>query len=204
MASPPALDRRFLLSAFCFLLCFPRSLLTGLANAWIVNETPEKADAIVVLGGGMQYRPFAAAGLFKKGFAPKVLIMDAKTSPTGEMGITQPERSIAFRILKESGVPENAIETVGREVGSTYDEALAVRQWAKANGAKRLLIATEIFHTRRVRWLFRKVMKHEQVDIRIVAVEPPEYGANNWWKRELGLINFQNEWVKLPFYWIKY
>ena len=33
-------------------------LLHGLANAWIVQDPVSKADAIVVLGGGMQTRPF--------------------------------------------------------------------------------------------------------------------------------------------------
>jgi predicted dehydrogenase len=28
--------------------------------------------------------------------------------------------------------------------------------------------------------------------------------ANDWWRHEEGLIAFQNEWVKLPYYWLKY
>jgi hypothetical protein len=42
----------------------------------------------VILGGGLEYRPFAAAQLYKEGFAPKVLIMDVKLAPTEEMGLS--------------------------------------------------------------------------------------------------------------------
>src|ERR1039458_2085853 len=66
------------LCLLCSVLCFAfRSpLLTGLANAWIVNEPLERADAIVVLGGGLEIRPFEAARLYHEGLAPKVLLMD--------------------------------------------------------------------------------------------------------------------------------
>jgi uncharacterized SAM-binding protein YcdF (DUF218 family) len=196
------------LAAACALLLgcyvFRAPLLTGLANAWIVNEAPEKADAIVVLGGGVEYRPFAAARLYKEGLAPKILIMDVDLNSTDKMELTQPERSVTRQILLQSGVPDGAIETVGHAVHSTYQESVGVKEWAKQNGAKRLLIATELFHTRRVRWLFHKQLKDAGIEVRLVAVAPPQYQATNWWQNEHGLIDFQNEWVKLPYYWLKY
>lgn len=179
-------------------------MLTGLANAWIVNETPTKADAIVVLGGGVEYRPFAAAQLYQQGLAPRVLIMDVKLSATDELGLTQPERAVTQQILLRHGVPNSSIDPIGQMVSNTYEESLAVGDWAQTNGVKRVIIATEIFHTRRVRWLFHKVLKGSGIDIQVVAVQPREYAATNWWRHEQGLINFQNEWVKLPYYWVKY
>src|ERR1039458_5439082 len=67
-------------------------LLTGLAEAWVVNDPVIKADAIVILGGGLENRPFAAAKLFHDGVAPQVLYMDVKLGPAEEMGITLPEK----------------------------------------------------------------------------------------------------------------
>src|ERR1017187_3127237 len=72
-----------LLAAFCFASLPP--LLPGLANAWIVNEPLAKADAIVVLGGGLEIRPFEAARLYQEGLAPKILLMDVKPSPTTKL-----------------------------------------------------------------------------------------------------------------------
>src|SRR5689334_25139598 len=55
---------------------FRAPLFTGFANLWIVDDPPAKADAVVVLGGGLEYRPAAAAKLYREGYAPKILITD--------------------------------------------------------------------------------------------------------------------------------
>jgi uncharacterized SAM-binding protein YcdF (DUF218 family) len=200
--------RLYWLSAACALLLLAwlcrAPLLTGLARAWIINDPPAKSDAIVVLGGGLEYRPFAAAEFYKRALAPKILVMDVALSPTETMGLKEPERSVTKLILIHEGVPPDAVETVGQAVKNTYQESLAVLEWAKQHGAKRLLITTEIFHTRRVKWLFRKRFKSTEIQIAVAAAEPREYSVSNWWQNEQGLLAFQNEWVKLPYYWVKY
>jgi uncharacterized SAM-binding protein YcdF (DUF218 family) len=186
------------------LYVFRGPLCIGLARAWIVNEPIGKADAIVVLGGGLENRPFAAARLFRDRFAPKVLYMDVKASPTSELGITLPEREMNRRVLLSNGVPDTAMEGIGNAVASTYDESLAVRAWIEKTGAKSIIIPTDNFHTRRVRWLFRKQLKSTKAQIRVVAVEPFEYQTTNWWQREQGLIAFQNESIKMAYYRVRY
>jgi uncharacterized SAM-binding protein YcdF (DUF218 family) len=183
---------------------FRAPLLTGFANLWIVNDPPAKADAIVVLGGGIKYRPAAAAKLYREGYAPKVLTTDVALRPSEQKGLKVPERDLTRTILLQEGVPESAIERVGHAVRNTYQESLAVEDWAGAHNATRLLITTEIFHTRRVKWLFRKRFKNAGTEIRLVPVQPVEYAATNWWQVKPGLISFQNEWIKLPYYWAKY
>jgi uncharacterized SAM-binding protein YcdF (DUF218 family) len=111
---------------------------------------------------------------------------------------------LTLKILTHEGVPETAVERVGHAVHNTSEESLAVRDWAKTHGATRLLITTEIFHTRRVKWLFRKRFEATGTDVRLVAAQPVEYATTNWWQVEPGLIAFQNEWMKLPYYWAKY
>ena len=143
-----------LLAAFCFLFRGP--LLTGLATAWIVNEPLEKADAIVVLGGGLETRPFEAARLYHEGFAPKILLMNVKLSPTTKLGITLPEQDLTRQALLKKEVPDPDCITIGDGVASTFDESRAVRAWLARTGAKKVIIPTNLFHTRRVRWLFRK------------------------------------------------
>jgi uncharacterized SAM-binding protein YcdF (DUF218 family) len=197
-----------ILGALCVLAIglgvFRAPLLTGLANSWIVDDAPEKSDAIVVLGGGVDYRPFAAARLYNDGWAPTVLIMDVGLSPTEEMGLKQPERDVTRQVLLKQGVPEQAIVPVGRSVKNTFEESKAVLAWATEHGAQKLLIATELFHTRRARWVFRKQFRGTHTLVKFAAVAPGDYARTNWWQHEQGLINFQNEWVKLPYYWLKY
>ena len=41
-------------------------LLIGLGKAWIVDDPLTRADAIVILGGGIETRPFEAARLYRQ------------------------------------------------------------------------------------------------------------------------------------------
>jgi uncharacterized SAM-binding protein YcdF (DUF218 family) len=190
-----------LLSAIYYL---QSPILIGLANAWIVNDPVTHADAIVVLGGGLESRPFEAARLFHRGFAPKILFMDVKLSPTAEMNITLPEKELARRVLLSNNVPESAILAIGKSVSSTYEEVQAVRSWIQDSGSKSVIIPTDLFHTRRVRWLFHKKLKDITDEVRVTAVPSREYAATNWWRHEEGLIAFQNEVIKYLYYLVKY
>ncbi len=101
-------------------------------------------------------------------------------------------------------MPDQAITAVGNRVKNTFEESVGVRTWAATNRIERLLIVTELFHTRRVSWLFRKAFRHTPVQVTVVAACPQDYGPTNWWQHEQALVNFQNEWVKLPYYWLKH
>ncbi len=183
---------------------FHAPLLTGLAAAWVVNDAPANADAIIVLGGGPENRPFAAAELYHEGFAPKILYMDVKLDPAAGLGITLSERELTRRLLLSNNVPETALSAIGDSVASTYDESRAVRAWAENNHAKSIIIATDPFHTRRVHWLFRKQLDSLHVRVMVRAAPTTAYSQTNWWEHEQGLIAFQNEMVKYAFYRLKY
>ena len=180
--------------------CFRAPLLTGLANAWIVNEPLEKSDAIVVLGGGVENRPFEAARLYHRGLAPKILLMDVKLNPTTKLGLLPAEKDLTRRVLRKLEVPESALLVVGESVASTYDEARAVRAWAGKTKATRVIIPTDLFHTRRVRWLFRQQLKDTGTRVQVAAVTPKTYRAGDWWQHEEGLIAFQDEVIKYGYY----
>ncbi len=179
-------------------------LLVGAARAWVVNDPVAKADAIVVLGGGLENRPFAAARLFRAGVAPRILYMDVKRGPAEELGIFPSEREITRRILLSNGVPESAIQAIGASLASTFDESRAVRAWAGQSGARSFVIVTDLFHTRRARWIFHRELAGTPVQIHLSAVNALDYQINNWWQHEDGLIQFQNELVKSVYYRLKY
>ena len=67
-----------------------------------------------------------------------------------------------------------------------------------------MLIPTDIFHTRRVRWLFRKQLRHTGVQVLVEAVPVREYQQQDWWRHEQGLVAFQNEVLKSLYYHLKY
>lgn len=196
-----------LLVGACLLMVlalFRVPILIGLAAAWVVDEQPAKADAIVVLGGGMEDRPFAAAKLYHEGFAPKILYMDVKLDAAGKLGIGLPERELTRRLLLSNNIPETALVAIGSSVASTYDESQAVRAWLEKSGCKSVLIPTDLFHTRRVRWLFHRELQDMHAQVQVQAVRPPTYGADDWWRHEEGLVAFESEVIKSIYYRFKY
>ena len=197
----------FLLAACCLLtvaVFFRAPILRGMAQAWIVNEPPTKVDAIVILGGGLDNRPLAAAKLYHDGFAPKILYMDVKLDAAQELGIYRSEKELTRRLLLSNNIPETAMEEVGHSVANTYDESVAVRAWIEKNNAKSILIATDPFHTRRVRWLFRKQLSPLHIQVLVKAARTRQYFETNWWQNEQGAIAFQNEIFKYAYYRFRY
>ena len=183
---------------------FRAPLLRGAARVWVVNDQLSRADVIVVLGGGMETRPFEAARLYHLALAPKILLTATKPLPSEQLGVNPPEMEIARRILVKKDVPDSAIVVAPGFVNSTYDEAMAVRNWAKTNHIKRLIIATDVFHTRRAGWLFRKELGPAGIRVEVDAVPVREYTLADWWKHDQGVGAFQNEILKYAFYRIKY
>ncbi|MGO8698116.1 MAG: YdcF family protein [Limisphaerales bacterium] len=186
----------------CYILRAP--VLTGLAEAWVVADPTTNADAIVVLGGVPHLRAVAAALLYHEGVAPRILYMDNKVNPAVELGVMPSEAEVTRRLLLSNNVPPNAMVAVGHGVASTFDESRAVRAWLATNNAKSILIATDLSHTRRARWVFRKELEGTGVQVHVHAIIPKEYNVSNWWRDEQGLIAFQNEWLKFCYYWLKY
>jgi uncharacterized SAM-binding protein YcdF (DUF218 family) len=179
-------------------------LLRAAARAWIVNETLAKADVIVVLGGGIDTRPFEAARLFHSGLAPKILLMNPRPSPAAQLGLVPTEADLSRSILLQQEVPAEDIYVSADIVTNSYDESIAVRNWAKINGATRVIIPTDVFHTRRVRWLYRKELRGTGIQTEVEAVPVREYAADDWWHHEQGIIAFQNEILKYAYYRVKY
>ena len=152
-----------------------------------MDERPERATAIVILGGGLEFRPSAAARLYHEGWAPLVLAPNV-------------EPSIA--VLDRLGVPENAVESYGADVKSTYDEAEAIKAWVRGRSVERLIIPTDSFHTRRVNWVFEKSLPG--IDVRVIPIDAPGYDPGRWWQQKYGRIAVRNEVIKWLYYHAKY
>jgi len=164
-------------------------VLVGAADLWTVSDSTTRADAIVVLGGGLEFRPFVAAELWRRGLADKILVSQGSEDRN--------------RLLK-LGVPADAIEKFGTAITSTRDEAIALREWAERNAASVFIIPSEIFSARRVRWIFRRQFSGTAVSIEVPSFEPPDYTRWNWWKTEKGLVAFRTEFLKYMYYRLKY
>jgi uncharacterized SAM-binding protein YcdF (DUF218 family) len=179
-------------------------ILQGVAEAWVVHDALKPADAIVVLGGGLETRPFGAAELYKNGLAIKILIANVKLGRAQARGILASHFEQNRTILLKLGVPAEAIIGFGSDVTNTYEEALALSEWASSNGAKRLIVPTELFSARRVRWILDRELRRAGAHVEIQVLSTLEYGIDDWWRHEAGVIAFQNEVMKYIYYRVKY
>jgi uncharacterized SAM-binding protein YcdF (DUF218 family) len=179
-------------------------ILRGVAHLWIASDPVTQADAAVVLGGGLGSRPFAAAELYKLGLVKKVLISRVKEDRAVDIGAVLGHTESNRQVLLKLGVPASAIEIFGNANKNTREEAVAVREWAERNGALNLIVPTEDFTTRRVRWIFRREFAGLASRIEVQEFEPSQYSTEEWWKTEQGLIAFQNEVLKYIYYRMKY
>ena len=168
----------------------------------MINDPPAKADAIVVLGGGANFRAFETAQLYQAGWARLILVMNSELRATDRLGLTITEAELVRRILLSNAVPAEAIYIVGTNLTSTYDEALTLKAWSKDSHAESFLIPTGPFHSRRVRWVFRKVFRDATARFTVTSIDPKQ--CRDWWRHEKTLIDFQNEFVKFGFYVIRY
>ena len=179
-------------------------LLRGAADLWIVSDPITHADAIAILGGGLDTRPFVAADLYRKGLVKKVLVSQVEDDGAVAIGAVQGHTESNRQVLLRLGVPPDAIETFGNANKNTWDEAAALLEWAERHAASTVIIPIEIFSTRRVRWTFDRAFAGQPIHAEVSSIDPPQYTRANWWTNELGLITFQNEILKYIYYRLKY
>jgi uncharacterized SAM-binding protein YcdF (DUF218 family) len=179
-------------------------LLRGAADLWIVSDPVTRSDVVAVLGGGLETRPFVAAELYRKGLVNKVLISQVPESRSTTIGGIPGHSELNRVLLVKLGVPETDIEMFGQGNRNTMDEALALRDWAEQRHVSQIIVPTEIFAARRVRWTFYREFEQSSVRLEIPSFEAPGYARAEWWKTEAGLIAFQNEVLKYLYYRLKY
>ena len=179
---------------------FRGPILTRAARWWVVESTDLHADAILVPGGGMETRPFSAADLYRQHLAPRILIPRNPESRLERSGIVETHVDLTRQLLLKNGVPNEAIETIGTNIESSRDELVASLEWAKKNGATRILVTTDLFHTRRMYWFGNHLMNPDGIQLLVSPIRTRHYAETNWWTKEEGLIAFQNEVIKSAFY----
>jgi len=161
-------------------LWFPRQILT-------VDSGPVKADAMVVLGGGMSERPERAAELFHEGEAPKILV-----SGFGDCGSNQ-------RQLEKRGVPGAAIILEPKSHTTRENAEFSIRLLQQM-GAQRVIIVTSWYHSRRALECF----EHYAPDMHFYSRPSYSgYAPKDWKDKSIGHY-VKSEYAKLLGYWLCY
>jgi len=165
-------------------------LLRTAAQFWIVQDSIEPADIIIVLGDDdfAAHRTTEAAVLFRARWAPAVVA-------SGRM--LRPYASIAdfmARDLGSQGVPESAIIRFSHRADNTLEEAEGLRVLITEKGWRRILLVTSNYHARRARYIFRKVLP-ASVSVEVAGAPDPEFQPDTWWESRQGRKTFFLETV---------
>jgi uncharacterized SAM-binding protein YcdF (DUF218 family) len=181
-------------------------ILTGIADHLIINDKLQPADAIFLLNSEFNTRPFRAAELYKQGLAPVIVIAQAEAPPVVGLGLVPNDTDISVGVLKKLGVPPGKIIVlpIPGGVTSTFDEAVAFRQYTEVKQMERVIVVTSAFHTRRAKWILDKTLAGLPVKLEMAAVPYAGFDQTNWWKNENGFFTLINEYIKLGFYYFKY
>ena len=188
------------------LYVFRFQALAGIGNFLVIHDQLEPADLIFLLNGDPTVRPYRAAALFDQGLAPKIVIARSQDSPGVEFGAYPNPTDSNLIILKKLGVPETQLTELrpGKGVASTFDEAIALRDYCRLHTVRKVIVVTSDLHSRRSRFVFRKVLSGMGIKLMLSPISDRKYGAANWWRIEDGVIGCQNEYIKLLYYHLKY
>jgi uncharacterized SAM-binding protein YcdF (DUF218 family) len=165
-------------------------ILRFAGDFWIVDETPQVSDVIVILSDDdyAADRATRAAQLYKSGMAPHILASGRLLRSYA--GIAE----LMEHDLKELGVPTSAIVPVRNRATNTREEAIADAQAIAAHGWKKVLLVTSNYHTRRANYIFERALP-AGTELRVISAPDSEYDPNTWWHTRNGLKRFLCESV---------
>jgi len=192
-----------LLLAAAALWYYSTPLLTAYARLFEINDASKGADALIVLGGGVQTRPDYAARLMREGYAPDLLVTSPRPLNTVHPEIFPSETEQAVKVFATYGLTPGVVPSLKGGATSTFDEAYDLAAFIKKRPMRRIIIVTDAFHTSRAAYAFYKVFAAEglgNVVIETAAAPNPIFSAENWWRTERGFSTYLLEPLKYLYY----
>jgi uncharacterized SAM-binding protein YcdF (DUF218 family) len=190
---------------------FSGVILARVGEFPVCDEKPVPSDGVVVLCSGIEYYPrlIEAARLFREGFVSKVVINgNRKTDILRSLEKKGFERCCTWyedslRILLLYGVSKNKVVCISAEDAyDTVTEAEAVGKKLLKQGFTRIIITTSKYHTRRARYIWKK-MYGEKLSIRSVSAKTDTYDPHGWWKEGRQIRWVLAEYGAWIYYWWK-
>lgn len=142
-----------------------------LARPLIIPPKPEKADAILVLSGGVypngslsyftQERVVQGVALYKKGFAPKIIFSGGLSLGNRD----QFDSDAMKRVAVELGVREEDI-LLENQSKNTFENLVNSKKIIEEKGFKKVLLVTSAIHT------YRSVTVAKKLGVELIPASP--------------------------------
>jgi DNA-binding NarL/FixJ family response regulator len=188
MKIQPVAKRR--LSAIAIFLMGAAIFLALKAGAFLVVDSPQPSDVIVVLAGETDHRPRRALDLLAQHYGQRI-ILDVPTNAT-IYEFTQID--LAKKYIQD--LPQASLLSVCPIDGlSTKDESKDVEKCLQQQRAKKVLIVTSDFHTRRALDVFRREVP--EYEYSVAGAENSEAFGEQWWSHRQWAKTFVDEWLRL-------
>ncbi len=175
----------------CFLLYLVRGpLLRFMAESWIIEDTLDKVDALIILGDDNFYadRVTRGAQLFREGRAPVIVASGRRLRPNA--GIAE----LMEHDLVERGVPRDKIVRFSHDGDSTLEEAQSLVRIVKERKWRSVIVVTSNFHTRRVRYIFQHVFP-QGMDVRVASARDGDFDPEHWWEKRKSIKELTREFA---------
>ncbi len=166
--------------AVLYLARHPIFRLVG--EGWVVEDTLEHSDAILVLSDDNFYadRATRASQVYRQGLAPIVVASGRRLRPYA--GIAE----LMEHDLIERGVPKDKILRVAHDAENTREEAKTLAQVAKQKKWRSVIVVTSNYHTRRARYILSHIFP-EDITIRITGARDDNFDPERWWEKRISV-----------------
>ena len=182
-----------LLALFGIVYLLRHPLLRAAGEWWVVDDGVASAEAIVLLSDDNYFadRAARAAELYRNHWAPRIVA-------SGRMlrryaGVAE----LMQHDLVERGVPAEAVIRLPQITDNTREEAQVVRQLVLERGWRHILVVTSSYHTRRARYIYRRVFP-PTVEVRVVPARDSGFDPEHWWQSRRGVKLFFYETLAFP------
>jgi hypothetical protein len=160
------------------------------AGRLLVVDAPQPSDVILVLAGETDHRPARAVQLLQQGYARSVVIdVPAEARVFGSTELQLAEKYV------QSLPQASAIRICPIEGLSTRDESHDAAKCLAREEARRVLIVTSEFHTRRALSIYRHEIPGYTFSV-AMAREDTEFGTR-WWTHREWAKTCLGEWERL-------
>ena len=153
----------------------------------------------VALGGDNGGRADRVLELYRKGFAPKILL--------GVEGTHSRTRAAYLgwraRFLIDAGIPEKAL-IHDTSSANSYDEATRTLRLMQAMKMNRVLVVSDPPHMRRLSWVWGRVFAGSGKEFILVASDMEGWDAAHWWRSSPNAQFVFGEYIKLAYYLVQY
>lgn len=177
------------LVVFCAILYLARApILRFVGEELIVEDELDKSDVIIVLSDDNFYadRATRAAELFREGKAPIIVASGRRLRPSA--GIAE----LMEHDLIERGVPKDKIVRFAHDADSTLEEAEELARLAKIRKWHSAIVVTSNYHTRRARYIFRRVFP-QGMELRIASARDGDFDPQKWWVKRKSIKELTRE-----------